>query len=532
MGELASQHADMQCEICAAQPTSIKTLTCPACARGALYPLRTRYVHVLLEKQKLARQVETIVKDSNKERQRKPSHNSRSLALEHARAQIEESRISIDLHTTRIEELRQDMERYKRDLSRRKATERQRQLDLDLAKNKAQKSQERALLTLKEDNSSAALRLEVIYHRIVTSRAYLCREAAGLANLQRNFDKSNEGSVDNLYTLGGVKVSNFQDLNTLTAQEISAFLTNVARLVSLTCRYLHIRLPAEIILPHANHPFPMIMSPSSSYLARETSHVPALLTRSSTANQRDSGEAQSRSSARPRPLFLDRPLPQLAREDPPGFSLFIEGITLLTWDVAWLCRMQGLPVAATDWQDFCAIGQNLWLLLAAPPTKPSRAILGTAKKTFEDFNTIEENPPRDKMRPLHAFGTFSHGSAYKFLRGSTVPQTLEIDMSIRNWHFSSPAKIRDNLKAALVADMSGLEWEMLDEKEFALMHAKHDSSLAVNTREDLGTDKAELTQIADESILNTGTVGIQTIAEDGKARGTSGWTKLKSRSEM
>ena len=75
---------------------------------------------------------------------------------------------------------------------------------------------------------------------------------------------------------------------------------------------------------------------------------------------------------RPRPLFLEskdleEKVPQFAKKDPITFNFFLEAISLLAWDVAWVCRTQGLDAGTETWEDVCNIGGNLWQLLLSKP---------------------------------------------------------------------------------------------------------------------------------------------------------------------
>lgn len=75
------------------------------------------------------------------------------------------------------------------------------------------------------------------------------------------------------------------------AQLLTA-LSHVAHLLVLSTHYLPIRLPAEITLPHRDHPLPTILSPVSAYRytdvlfpARYLSQRPAVLPLRATSSQ-------------------------------------------------------------------------------------------------------------------------------------------------------------------------------------------------------------------------------------------------------
>ncbi|KFY48840.1 hypothetical protein V496_10218, partial [Pseudogymnoascus sp. VKM F-4515 (FW-2607)] len=87
---------------------------------------------------------------------------------------------------------------------------------------------------------------------------------------------------------------------------------------------------------------------------------------------------------RPRPLFVKTPLPRLAKEDPAAYTTFVEATALLAYNVAWLCKSQGVDIGAggagkekgVSFEDMTALGRNLYNLLVggrAAPAAPSAA---------------------------------------------------------------------------------------------------------------------------------------------------------------
>src|SRR5271156_161939 len=138
--------------------------------------------------------------------------------------------------------------------------------------------------------------------------------------------------------------------------ELSASLSSTAHLLVLVSFYLSIRLPAEITLPHRDYPLPTIFTPANSYAGREVPFPGTTPTPSSSNSPATSRHDDLRPMPRPRPLFLEskdfeEKVPQFARKDPVAFSFFLEAISLLAWDVAWLCRSQGYHAGTETWED-------------------------------------------------------------------------------------------------------------------------------------------------------------------------------------
>ena len=302
---------------------------------------------------------------------------------------------------------------------------------------------------------------------------------------------------------------------------MTASSTNLAHLVYLVAHYLSLRLPAEIRLPHRDHPLPTIFPPGSSYTAREVTDLGSAPFHSSSNSPSSSRTGDQSPRPRPRPLHLDRKLPALAKEDPVTYALFVEGITLLAWDIAWVCKSQGLDVSLGSWEEVCALGQNLWqLLIAAPPSwhrsspspgplskpvpardSPSRPALST------NAPTTTHSTPSEPARapPPVQLGHFSHGTGHSFLGAAEGAEYMH------QWRLHSSAKVIEKVKAMLLSERTGAEWEILDGTEWKEEGKDGDGKEADDHRE---------MDIAEEAVVVKG---------KGKAKGTSGWMKLKSR---
>lgn len=206
----------------------------------------------------------------------------------------------------------------------------------------------------------------------------------------------------------------------------------------------------------------------------------------------------------------------------------MEGITLLAWDVAWLCQTQGLPIGTTSWEDVCAMGKNLWQLLVADPVVPlSRPNLVPISGTVPARDLPSRPAPTrhfsntENLIPIPVqLGHFSHGTAHSFLAAADGSEYM------RGWRLQSASKVIDKVKAMLLSERTGAEWEILDGNEW------EEEPISGLTGRD-GNAPAEEREGGKEEGVGEGAGekgGLaDVIGEEGKARGTSGWTKLKSR---
>ena len=218
-------------------------------------------------------------------------------------------------------------------------------------------------------------------------------------------------------------------------------------MLSLASHYLSIRLPAEVTLPHRDYPRPTIFTLPSSY---DHESVPFPGTLHFSAESRD----YARQHPRPRPLYVDKPLASLAKEDPAVYSLFLEGVTLLAYDISWMCHTQGVSIGEKNsFEDVCRLGRNLYNLLIA------QNHITPAGKVFAA--TSESQDPGDAPNVTSMMGRYSHGSAHSNLAGS---EGIEF---VRSFKLPSPVKIVDKLKKRLLSEVTVPEWEVLDEDAWA-----------------------------------------------------------------
>jgi hypothetical protein len=131
------------------------------------------------------------------------------------------------------------------------------------------------------------------------------------------------------------------------------------------------------------------------------------------------------------------------------------------------------------------------------------------------------------MRGPAGFGELSHATAHSFLN------TAENVQYLSGWKLT-PTKVKDELKAYLLAEQQAQEWDVVNQKEWEDMEqiiAEDPVVVGENRRDTLRPDdgRSYLT-----SATNAKTIASQAgdIAEgEEKKRGSSGWTKVKSRTD-
>ncbi|KAL5333220.1 UV radiation resistance protein and autophagy-related subunit 14-domain-containing protein [Aspergillus crustosus] len=420
----------MSCELCTRAQNPHLRFLCPTCARNHLYQIRVDNATVLLEKECLRHHIESAVDpDSSHSRDGQPGLRERHDSM----PGVEISKL----------------------------------WGFQRVRNEQLAERETGYLNTIRNNIK---RTDHLWHsnhiKTAEARIFLCREAASLYSLRQKFRRGETGLKES-YTIGGVSILNLKELNgninTLAGaapDHISTSFSFIAHILVLISNYLSLRLPAEITLPHRNYPTPTIYTPTASYLPQKVLSTPS-------SDQSSSSPTIFRAAdphvPRPRPLCIDKPLPKLAKEDPATYGLFIEGVTLLAWDVSWLCRSQGLNLGSDSWEDVCDIGKNLWQLLVAPPGQSSTLVRALASRDIQAKIKTSKDAPRTTIQRTKSFpmlGHFSHGTAHSFLGAS------EGSEFIRNWRLPSPTKVVDQLKSTLLGEMASAEWELVEEKEW------------------------------------------------------------------
>ncbi len=307
------------------------------------------------------------------------------------------------------------------------------------------------------------------YEAMTQYKAALCMEVAKLYRLQR-VRRGNPVRFE--YKIGGVDIIDLQNMNStafsldsyisnanclegVQPELISASLSHITHLLFLASHYLSIRLPAEITLPHNDYPRPTIFSLSSSYQHGEVAFP------GSSPIPPDPRDRQFANVPFPRPLFIDKPLTTLAKEDPATYNAFLEAVCLLAYDIVWLCRTQGVPVGDNNshFDTFAGIGRNMYNLLI------NSSLQRNPQQIADDVGNQgvanEGNEPTELGKAAPRMGLYSHGSGHTFLGGATGNELT------RNFKLPNPIKLMDKLKAKLNHENPIPEWEVLEDDAWA-----------------------------------------------------------------
>ncbi|MCJ1232618.1 hypothetical protein MMC14_000571 [Varicellaria rhodocarpa] len=534
----------MECAICHRPANTRLPFNCITCARNVVYESRLLHAQVLLQKEDLGKDIERAVAavpstNTGRSPQKGSKSNSGSLPNGILLERLDDERLTATERTrecfNQIQTLHEEIKCFKVDIAKRRKSLAERKAALESAKKNLARRQATDLEPIQTSIDTIESRWQALHTMAVEARVFLCKEVANLYGLQHRKQRKDEVGRDS-YIIGGNPIIDLRDINSMyTAQHpssqgkgvitltftdadpahITVTITHLAHLVHLISHYLSLRLPAEISLPNAKHPYSTISSPLSSYT--KPSLPTPILAKSSSSSSHPTATT-IRSQPHPRPLHLEKPLQALAKEDPVAYSLFVDGISLLAWDIAWVCKSQGLDIGAKSWEDVCAIGKNMWLLLISPPSyiRPAPPSRTTSAKISN--NTSKLTPPINQPQhpqpslpsalpadlvpspsPTITLAHFTHNSSNHFFAGAEGAEYLS------GWKLANPIRVIEKVKAALASERMGAEWEYLEDGEW--------------NEGDGGED-------------GRGTGGVGEGAK-GKgiaaATGTSGWTKLKRR---
>lgn len=429
------------------------------------------------------------------------------------------------LITEQAAHLREQMETVREELKIKRAANAQRKSDLSSATYGIDSRRANELDKVQQMVKRMDYKSDKAHYDTVEQRRQLCTTSAKLAGLKVSKRRNKDGGIKEVINIGPgtkLRIWDLRDMNDAPPDYLSASLAAVAQLLVRVAAYLGIRLPAEITLPHNNYPQPTIFSMGSSYQGKKVPFPGTALSDSSGNSPEASRTLDPRMPLpKPRTLFIDRPLAHLSAEDPPAYSSFIEGVSLLAYNVAWLCRTQGMKDSFKEWEDVGPMGRNLYRLLILQETYITRRPENPLDK---DMNAVKSSASPLRRAPV-AFGQLSHATSHSYLNMAENAQYLS------GWSLT-PIKILDELKAFLLAEQQAQEWDVLNQKEWEDMEnlIAEDPIMVGDRRRNTSLDDGR--SYTTTTTMNT--TQKDDMSEGGhpeRKKGTSGWTKVKSRSE-
>ena len=528
----------MQCDICFRTGGRKLPCLCPTDARNQLYDPRIQNARVLLEKDALDREITSLLESKPNDDEGHPHKAATDLAdIDRLVSEKNQAADRTQQIIAYADELRVKFEKAREEIAKKKAVLSRRRSELATASNGIEARRTRQTEEVEKSIRMTKYKWNQTHSVTASSRAFLCGEAAKLYGLRRV--RRNGGLEE--YRIGGIGIVDLRSLNSksplcfiagnadflaaASPAQISTALSHIVHLLMLSTHYLAIRLPAEITLPHRDYPLPTIFPLLASY-----KHTDVPFPGSTPAHSSNNSPTASRhlteqsNQPRPRPLFISKPLPKLATEDPAEYGLFIEAITLLAYDIAWLCKSQGIPVGDNStFEEVCNIGKNFFNLLigSQPRPSPSSRVPSTQSTPTKGGARDGESEAEDKKSGL-VMGRFSHGTAHSFLGNADGTEF------VRGWKLLSPMKLADRLKAKLMSEVANAEWEVVEQDAWEEDDEMKDDGVVVGARREGG----RAIGLGMQSFMSMRTVmdAVEMVGGDGDRKpGTSGWTKLKPR---
>ena len=532
----------MECDICQRHASSKLSFNCDACAREALYRPRLALVQSVLKNDSLKKEVESQIANTKPSKtsllgQRIQGGNNPSWTMQRTEAEGKSSDQRTQEIQTHVKTLREEVQHMKLDIAKRRARLVRRRKDFAAANEELSKTRQSGPVPLQRELKDFRQRWQDIHQQTIRQRLENCTKVASLFSLHCEQPRKGSAAKD-IYFIGFLQIpeprewnSEFGNLSSYRANinidalpaSITVVFLHLANLTHLISYYLALRLPAQLTLPTSAYPYPTILSPNVSYTG-----IAPILPGTDSSQSAHNSSAASRQSKHPakqptvpraRPLLLRKNLSALYRDDALTYAYQVEGMTLLAWNIAWLCKTQGLNVGSDSWEEVGAMGRNLWNLLLSPdsalvslagPDGSEVPIPDTPTLTAEGRLTADFTPYS---------GLFTHNSAYGFLAAFPASEYMH------EWRLLNPIKVIARMKAVLLAERTGAEWEILDDSEWQ-EEASEETSKAPSKHRIEGNADAESVRIEDTGIL------IKPVEKEyvqRKDEGQSKWARFGSR---
>lgn len=515
----------MECDICSRSPQESLDFFCAVCARTSSYLPRLQYAQVLLEKVDLATKVEhstlddSSTKSSNEPEQIATSRKVWQGELKHLH--IAETKQALERTKASKDQTRADCEELRDQIAELKAKIAVKRKNLEIIDKNTAPNREAYVSNLSTATGNVGSSLMRLQQKSTSNRATLCREAAFLMRLrQRRRQKDANGREQ--YSIAGLTLPDLREISNVRCVDLTAVLGSVVHLVLLVAFYLGVRLPAEINMPAPDHALPTIHAPSASYTGRKTDvSIPHA---SSTSTSPSASKHEIGASLKPRPLFIgsddrEERVFNFQKRESHAFNLFVEGIALLAWNVAWLCRTQGYTMGTNSWDEICNVGKNLHQLLIAHPQAPNLTRILSER-------TVQKRPSQSR-KPSNAVEDARKELTGKLAQYSDISAATSVTRSLqveamRVWEFSNWQAVALPLRRTLLTEIASADWELLKDQEWDDGGEQFDEAVFVKSRALDGQ------QYDDARSIMTSRLPMEDETSN-RLPGTSGWTKLKSR---
>ncbi|KAI0545799.1 hypothetical protein F4679DRAFT_559846 [Xylaria curta] len=518
----------MNCDICERvhHPKRLPFL-CAVDARNELYEGRIANAKILMEKEVIESQVNKLLADSDASLGSTAMRRSSRAYLENCASEESKARETTERIIASADRLRDEVAAARKEIEERRAAVARKRSAIASSSQGIPARRNRELDETRKAIKMTKYNWDREYEAMTQYKAALCMEVAKLYRLQR-VRRGNPVRFE--YKIGGIDIVDLQNMNSVQPELLSASLGHITHLLFLASHYLAIRLPAEITPPHNDYPRPTIFSLSSSYQHGEVAFP------GSSPIPPDPRDRQFANIPFPRPLFIDKPLTTLTKEDPATYNAFLEAVCLLGYDIVWLCRTQGVPVGDNNnnFDAFAGIGRNMYNLLINSSLQRNPQQI--ADDIGKQIAVSDGSEPTELGKAAPRMGLYSHGSGHAFL-GSATGNDLT-----RNFKLPNPIKLMDKLKSKLNHENTIPEWEVLEDDAWAPDDADDgvlvggarpkpkigergarfgfDSYMSVNTVKSAGSGDHPPT------IISTASNGKD--REKGE-KGSNGWTKVKPR---
>ncbi|KAH8596744.1 UV radiation resistance protein and autophagy-related subunit 14-domain-containing protein, partial [Bisporella sp. PMI_857] len=467
----------MQCDICTRPGSRKLPLLCAMDARNRLYESRIRSVELLLEKDSLDQRVGGLLSHARLNGSGLAAEGKAGqLTLDYTLAEKEQVMDRTQAIIAHADELRHNVEKAREEIAKRKANNERIRAELASVSSGVERKRTKQIEFIEKAHRMTKYEWNRVHTETAKGKAFLCGEAADLYGLRRVRRK---GSVTE-YKIGGIGIVDLRSMNKSSPAQINTALSHIVHLLMLSAHYLAVRLPAEITLPHRNHPLPTIYNLSTSYKPKDIPLSSASGEKSSSISPTTSRHPDLQKTVpHARPLYIDKPLPLLLKEEPIAYSLFLEGVSLLAYNIIWLCKSQGIPTGEfTSFEDICDIGKNFYNLLIGFNPQSSRRDPHSRVSSTQTTPTKngQDSSTDDKKAPISIMGRYTHGSAHSFL-GNAYGNEY-----VRGFKLPNPLKITDKLKYLLQTEAANGEWEVLDQDAWAVDDEMGDDGIVVGAR--------------------------------------------------